>query len=79
MNAANTPRPTGGAPSGLLAGLRVIEAGQLLAGPFVVMWLVTSISVLTKLGCTTTTLMPNCFSSIRSASDNASMACLVPP
>ena len=35
MNAATTPRPTGGAPSGPLAGIRVIEAGQLLAGPFV--------------------------------------------
>ncbi len=35
MNAAVKPRPMSGAPSGPLSGIRVVEAGQLLAGPFV--------------------------------------------
>ncbi|MGD9915528.1 MAG: CaiB/BaiF CoA transferase family protein [Rhizobiaceae bacterium] len=35
MNAAVKPGPMSGAPSGPLSGLRVVEAGQLLAGPFV--------------------------------------------
>lgn len=35
MNAAVKPRPMSGAPSGPLSGIRVVETGQLLAGPFV--------------------------------------------
>ncbi len=35
MSSPSIPAPSGGAPSGPLAGIRAIEAGQLLAGPFV--------------------------------------------